>query len=202
MRKPDPEKIGRRLVPVVKRMIDVGEEALQRARDSLSPLRAHTYGPGRAPVGSINDTTGQTACARADKGGVDPFVELAQAMLQLEAAGAKVEYLIERQFGSKRPQRQAGSGPCVACDETVNGKGGERLRSGLCPRCYAAFHRAKQRTGIDRSTWLARTRKGGRPKSENPPDEVSTPKGGRPKSENPSDEFSTPKGGRPKSENP
>src|SRR5690554_2928378 len=200
MRKPDPEKIGRRLVPVVKRMIDVGEEALQRARDSLSPLRSHTYGPGRAPVGSVNDTTGQTACARADKG-VDPFVELAQAMLQLEAAGAKVEYLIERQFGG-RPQRQAGSGPCVACDETVNGKGGERLRSGLCPRCYAAFHRAKQRTGIDRSTWLARTRKGGVSKSENPPDEFSAFKGGRPKSENPPDEFSTPKGGVPKSENP
>ena len=189
MRKPDPEKIGRRLVPVIKRMIDVGEEALQRARDSLSPLRAHTYGPGRAPVGSISDTTGQTACARADKGGVDPFAERAQAMLQLEAAGARVEFLIERQFGSKRPQRQAGSGLCVACGETVSGKGGERLRSGLCPRCYAAFHRARQKTGIDRSTWLARTRrstsKGGRPKSENSPDEFSTPKGGVPKSENP-----------------
>src|SRR5690606_2949903 len=186
----------------VKRMIDVGEEALQRARDSLSPLRAHTYGPGRAPVGSINDTTGQTACARADKGGVDPFVELAQAMLQLEAAGAKVEYLIERQFGSKRPRRQAGSGPCVARGETVNGKDGVRQRSGLCPRCYAAFHRAKQKTGIARSTWLARPRKGGRPKSENSSDEVSTPKGGRPKSESPPDEFSTPKGGVPKSETP
>src|SRR5690606_41316963 len=73
---------------------------------------------------------------------------------------------------------------------------------GLCPRCYAAFHRAKQKTGIDRSTWLARTRKGGVPKSENSPDEVSTPKGGRPKSENLPDELSTPKGGRPKSENP
>src|SRR5690606_11026880 len=127
---------------------------------------------------------------------------LAQAMLQLEAAGAKVEYLIERQFGSKRPQRQAGSGPCVACGETVNGKDGERLRSGLCPRCYAAFHRAKQKTGIDRRTWPARTRKGARSKSETPADEVSTPKGGRPKSETSPAEFSTPRGGVPKSKSP
>lgn len=149
-----PRSVAKRMVVVCEKLWKNGEEALRLANEAQSPVRARSYGLGRMGRGDVANVTADVGCARAEK--ESQHAQLERALTDLENVLIRVDRLVDRQFvkGDKRKARRSGSGLCVACGEFVPGEGEDRIKSGMCPKDYNAYHYARRKTGITRGDYI------------------------------------------------
>jgi hypothetical protein len=158
-----PRSIAKRMVSVCEKLWNHGDDALEAAKDAQSPLRARNYAAGRSGKGVVDDRTGEVACGRSGRSSL--YDRLVKALTDLDQALIVVDNLIDLIFhradraAAKRELRQPGSGDCVACGEWVPGVGSDRIKSGLCPRHYTGWHRARK-GGSTRAEYLDGVRQG------------------------------------------
>lgn len=127
------------------------EEFFRRCQETSQPdgFGGGRSEAGRVSTGAVSSSTESTAIARLEGTRLaDTQYEALMALCghlrsvsdEIRSAGENVRFLIH--VGADKEGRESTLTDCRACDRPVAGTERDRLRSGYCSACFAAWGRA------------------------------------------------------------